>query len=659
MTEAMQLSREAQIADEVAARYGVTVRAAAVQIVPRGVSGLPQAIWVPSQNGLGGRLAYQEPAGWKAQKGRVAAGRRRGMAASPEVAARRERVRAAHADGLHDLAIAQLLGCDLGKVQADRRFLGLAAHVAPRVDTAPQRERAQRLKVLQDLHARGATDAVIAAQMGLHRKTVHEMREHLRLRAVPVDRSAARRRITDADLRQQVSDGRSDAEIAAAWAMKPGSVAQRRRALGLEPNRKPPVEDRVVSDDDSVETFRRLHASGLTLRAIAAEMKMAYAAATALRRHLGLQPQPRQSAEAAALAGQRRKRIADMVADIRAWGTVPTIKGIARALHCKPATVRRDLARLNLLPLSPPAPDRAAMIREAAEKGASRREIAGALGLSLEKLASVLRRLDIVLPKSKPAAAPHPTLPGRSRATAATTERRQQVAALARDGLSRLDIREATGMTLDEIARHLRAVGLTLPPAPTGRPRRAQTQAAVDGPSPFRREVRMAERRAEVARLAREGVPRRAIARRLRVSLDPVNRDLRALDIKVPRAPQRPSAGQKRRSEAVKQRRVRVADLRDGGLSVDQIAERLQCSRATVCADITHLLRSAKARRAHGVTPRQRRACDAEHAREILRLARDGGLSAAAIAARLRFSVGAVQRVIDTSAAGDLQEMAA
>lgn len=527
------LDYAARVAQDVAARYGVTVAPAVVQVVPAGTSGMPQAVWVPNAHG-GGQLVYAAPLAWNGSA-KVAAQkrRRRGSAVSPDLIARRDRVREAHAAGLHDMAIAAELSLPVATVQADRRLMGLAAHAAPPVPSRASIHRRERRDQVAALHAAGQSDAAMAAQLKVCARTVAELRRELRL---PPNRSRDRA-ITAA---------------ACAPGLSPRAQARQARAAAVH----------------------RMEAEGRSVREIAETLGLSAGYASKLRRGLGLPVRPTAAARAVQSADERRSAVLAMLAD-----GLTDLQEIAGRAGCSYDTLRRDLKRMGRWPVLP-----------------------------------------------------GPMTPA---------ERQERIRGWVAEGVPRRDIAVRLNVPLALVARDLRALGLDAP--------RARPSGAKPGPA-----VGIGDRRRSVARLRARGLTIAQIAAQLGVSRSQVSIDIRALrDSGVnmdppprdtPDTPDTPD-----RAAAVAARRQMVAALRAEGLTVAQIAARAGVGRSAVCNDI-EALRAAGVIGSRPPARSQRRAADPKWAGEIRALA-GKGLGVPAIAARLRFSPGAVAAVLRAQAA--------
>ena len=155
----MTAETAARIAADVAARYGCPVDPRVVQVIPRGVSGLP----LPFFNGT--HLVNADPAAARATHKRVMWAGVKGRAApSPEVAQRRQRIAALHAQGKTTAEIAAAISVDANIVRIDLQRLKLTAHKAP---YSRQAEIDARRVRVAEMRAKGMTATAIAAVLGV------------------------------------------------------------------------------------------------------------------------------------------------------------------------------------------------------------------------------------------------------------------------------------------------------------------------------------------------------------------------------------------------------------------------------------------------------------------------------------------------------------
>lgn len=158
----------ADIAAEVAARYGAIVSPDVVRAVPVGVSGLPVPVW----NGYALVMPEGTKNHWKQTNDQyfIRAARK----PKPEIIRRQIALRALHAEGLNDTDIAAQLGCTKQVVYSDRAALGL-----------PNNNHAAQLAAVTAKHdtiramaLAGAWLNDIAAAVGLMPETVQDVARH-------------------------------------------------------------------------------------------------------------------------------------------------------------------------------------------------------------------------------------------------------------------------------------------------------------------------------------------------------------------------------------------------------------------------------------------------------------------------------------------------
>lgn len=165
------MTPEEAVAQDVARRYGVAVDPAVVRRVPRGVSGIPLPVFRE------GKLVY--PDGKERHAAAVKAHFRQARAAvalSPETAARRDRVRAAHAQGMTVRAIMEALSLPEYAVRMDLKRMGLQFHAAPPhsgTRPTPPAVVARRARVAEML-AQGMRPRAIARALGASPSMIYD-----------------------------------------------------------------------------------------------------------------------------------------------------------------------------------------------------------------------------------------------------------------------------------------------------------------------------------------------------------------------------------------------------------------------------------------------------------------------------------------------------
>jgi hypothetical protein len=156
--------RSAEIAAEVAARYGARVSPHTIKLVPRGVSAIPLPVWDAKSGYL---VQGGPPGGWRGQT--FVHGQRHttpGGGLSKAVQARRGRVAAMHAEGATVAQIAAALDAHDWSIRQDLTVLGLPLN-REKQSVAPQ--------VLALIGAGVTCADQLAAEVGVARKTVREI----------------------------------------------------------------------------------------------------------------------------------------------------------------------------------------------------------------------------------------------------------------------------------------------------------------------------------------------------------------------------------------------------------------------------------------------------------------------------------------------------
>ena len=164
-------SRAAQIAADVAARYGCAVRPEVVQVVPFGASGLPVLRWDAARN----ELRYVLAEGQSVPKFNSNAPRKgllETRADYKEIMARRDQVRAMHADGKAVRAMADILQVSEHVIRHDHVQLALIPHPAIRGPYAVPIAVAQRRLQIAALAGQGKDAHDIGEVMGYDTKAI-------------------------------------------------------------------------------------------------------------------------------------------------------------------------------------------------------------------------------------------------------------------------------------------------------------------------------------------------------------------------------------------------------------------------------------------------------------------------------------------------------
>ena len=163
----------AAIAAEVAARYGVAVCPSVVQLCPPRTFSATLPVWD------GQKLVYPDADARKLQHRKaIWAGAQRagkkfgGSQPDPLVAARRADVARLHGEGKSLQAIADALSLTKATVQSDHQFCGLRANAFV---TDAMTQAALRGAIVGRMHAEGASQAAVAAHLGVTLWTVREL----------------------------------------------------------------------------------------------------------------------------------------------------------------------------------------------------------------------------------------------------------------------------------------------------------------------------------------------------------------------------------------------------------------------------------------------------------------------------------------------------
>ncbi|GLS87704.1 hypothetical protein GCM10010873_26780 [Cypionkella aquatica] len=442
-------SYAAQVAADVAARYGMPVAQDAVQIIPRGMSSVAHPVWDGSQ------LVYREESrdSWRKQR----AASKRNYITSPKVVERRLQVARLHAEGLHDAAIAEALEVESSIIHQDRTALKLIAN--PCLLHAISNE--QRNSRMRALIAQGYGADGVAAEMGLSIGQV--------------------RLIARTELQMPFGHARK---------VKPApkaAVPRKAVARAVLPVIKPPRVRKV-----KVETIRAPSAAKLRLAALQAMIDGlgrdltradldAYSlrigrTITQLRRDievLGLAwPRPPNWKQ---MAGVRLSPVARLAvrdkrrADIAAMDlTQVTVAQLVQRFEVSKETISRDLFVLGRCTMIPARglhgvikdafdTHRAAIAKLHAE-GADRAEIGRATGLHRNAVSRHLKALGLDLPRGYVNPWAGRDLPG---TTDRVKDMMAQIAALRTAGKTYAEIMAATGLRKASVSRYLMQLGLT------------------------------------------------------------------------------------------------------------------------------------------------------------------------------------------------------
>lgn len=417
------ITQAARIAAEVAARYGCPVSPDVVQVVPLGTSGIDLPVWD------GKHLVYADPQGWKQSRAVTA----RREFDNPAITARRAHLARLHADGLQDAAIAAALSVSQAVVKWDRKRLHLPANL-DRI-TAEMIE--NRRLALHRMVAAGDTLEVIAGRLGLARSYTQKLLRDKRLMAARTARPL-RPRATRALPADKTRLGRALARRA------------RLRALLEESGGAP----------DAAAQRAFMAAEGITRRLLWRDLD-----------HLGVKLPARPGPvkgdtcpKAQVLVDRKTRRAA--LAVIFAPGL--SIAALARHLQVSRETLRGDLIHLGLTasgkhPGMPPGKRaeveaRRAAIADLTATGATRSQMARALGLTTTTISRHLEALGLTVPHGKCGPGPGPR--GLTKGVIALRARLLEMRAR---GLTIAAMAAETGKGLSTVSQHLTDLGVTRP----------------------------------------------------------------------------------------------------------------------------------------------------------------------------------------------------
>ena len=225
--------RAAQIAREVAARYGVAVRPEAVQVLPVGVSSFVYPVW----DGAHLVLPADHAATWH-RKSKAAFSAHRTARGDAVVQARRAQLPGLLAEGLTDAQISDRLGVTMSVVAQDRHRLGLRCNPAPLAHVVASNT---RLDIAMRLVAGGKGLDDIAATVGIK---VDGLRRALIKRGVKLPRknAVASTGVVGSKAhaaRQLLRDGLSVAEVHAQTGVSYTRIRTLAKGLGLDVPARP------------------------------------------------------------------------------------------------------------------------------------------------------------------------------------------------------------------------------------------------------------------------------------------------------------------------------------------------------------------------------------------------------------------------------------
>jgi hypothetical protein len=403
----------AQVAADVARRYGLQVSPKVVTSVPIGVSGLPQPVWD------GRKLIYPEHDGKKG----VPVWRRRTSSDNPKrqglvdpaVADRRLKVEDLHATGANDFEIADHLGVDVRVIRVDRRALRLRANYIR--ERGPKTVTEIRYQRIRELVAQGKTKAEMCADMGISDRHLRYLAQQIKV-ALPLTVRASESRVEQriADLRRMSAEGLSREAMIA--------------ALGIV--------------DRTLRVIANL--AGVVLPPKAGGRVRAAVPAGPRRKYTRVQPYPSHDERRAALAGLDlgSMTVGDVSAHFGGAVPVSSIRADFRALGVVPATMAR-----------PVVAERNARLQKIKALDVSTMTVAE-LAARFEVTGSAIRKDLITLGLT---AAPDQPWHAHNAAV------RARIAEMVAKGFTRAQIIAAEPMSSDTLPRHLREAGLRVPRA--------------------------------------------------------------------------------------------------------------------------------------------------------------------------------------------------
>jgi hypothetical protein len=444
-----------RIAAEVAARYGVAVRPGAVAQVPRGASGRPLPVW----DGL--RLIYP---GWDKKvvdktKRAEAARKMRLQRVDDAVLARREKVRALHAEGATVAEMVEGLQVTDFTVRNDLAVLHLVPNRARAKDPA---------EGVRALISRGFTRrADIAAELGWTEKWLLRVAAKAGIALpeaprVPKPRQVSRQieamklaRQGRAEVRRETvarlqAEGADLAAIMAATGSPKSTVRRDLKILGLALIRPvagsretgPTREDLAIARQAQVA---EMVAEGLTRAAMRARLKVT---ADTLRRDLkvlGLTVAPpvRSGSKAALLAALRVPgRSRDDLCAVLGWSRSDLSRRATKAGVKLPPARPEGYVPPAMAERMATKAERMERTRVLHAQGAVYAQIAAALDISEGCVHGYLNELGLTRPRDGVGA------------------RRERVAALRREGMTATGICAETGFGMAVVCADLRVLGM-------------------------------------------------------------------------------------------------------------------------------------------------------------------------------------------------------
>ncbi|GGO26757.1 hypothetical protein GCM10010991_07720 [Gemmobacter aquaticus] len=477
------MTREQQIAAEVAARYGCPVPDAAVQMLPVGKSSWQAPVWDPKTN----QLRYPDAEARKrAARDAPYIRARKAPVRAEEIAARRAEVARMHAEGVWSSEIARRLGVNPSTISTDLFVLGLEPVKPPTSIFAKKTPYAVHPAVLArnariaELAALGWTADQIGLDVGFSRKVVRAVAAKLGIEIKHPERPKAKPRVKAecsatraailsrrAEVRRLIEAGHYMSEVSRILCLSNRVVALDVKRMGLQPvsgvSMTSAKSERLAMQREQQSQRRArvqaLYNQGMTVSAIAAEVGVHVITARKDLRALGFAILPQKEALMRGRSGRAaeiREAIAkrdDVIRDLVADGL--TQDEIASRVGLAVNTVRRTLARLGLrtgrVNVIEIRRQKVAKMRAA---GATLAEITAALGISSYTVTMDIRALGLVGEKN------------------AKAERQKQVERLRAEGMSIRKMAEALRVSHATISVDIAELGLA------GKPNRPMKAAA-------------------------------------------------------------------------------------------------------------------------------------------------------------------------------------
>lgn len=400
----------ARVAAEVSARYGLTVPAAVVQVVPHGVSGLPQAVWDGQHLVYAANIAKPKGSGWRGY-GKHLPESRRGLV-NPDLQDRRKKVADLHAKGLSDGQIAAALGIEHKVDRADRRALQLRANLAP-VKRGPRTQTEVRIDQMRRLLAEGKSRAEMAAIFGISDRTLRSIAYEARIDLPKLrPQPAVVRRERIAQLRRALDAGGSRAEICRAMGLPNRTVEALADVAGLVLPPKPEILGKPVplsgptARQLRLAALRAMDVSSLTLAEIVAQLEGNPRLATVREdlHELGLTPRKPTPKGIKAAHETRLSRLRRI--DV----SQHTVEDLVQMFGVSPVAIRKSLSKLGVsakrLPKGQSSDqvraleDRRARISALFKEGKTRTEVMEIVGIAASTLKKDLVALGLDVPRA-------------------------------------------------------------------------------------------------------------------------------------------------------------------------------------------------------------------------------------------------------------------